>query len=147
MADVDEELEGEGEAVAEESGGDEDGVDGSVEAIEGDVAVADGLVGELGGVGGGDHGGFVGGSVRQGGFGAACGHGERDEVVGFAAEGGGDGDGDGLDHAVEVGGGKGGFAKGGEADAVGCFAHDDFAGDLGSLNEPALNTFSHKAVF
>ena len=54
VAYVDEELEGEGEAVAEEAGGDEDAVGGGV---EGDVAVADGLVAELGGVGRGDEGG------------------------------------------------------------------------------------------
>ena len=52
VTDVDEELEGEGEAVAEQAGGDED----SVDVVEGDVAVADGLVAEGGGVSGGDHG-------------------------------------------------------------------------------------------
>ena len=55
VADVDEELEGEGEAVAEQAGGDED----AFGAVVGDVAVADGLVAELGRVGRGDEGGFA----------------------------------------------------------------------------------------
>ena len=117
VADVDEELEGEGEAVAEEAGGDED----AVVVAEGDVAVADGLVAELGGVGGGDHGG-VGVAVVARRRSVECGdrtHGERDEVVDLAAEGSGDGGGDGLDHAGEIVRGEAGVAEGGVADAVG----------------------------
>ena len=150
VADVDEELEGEGEAVAEEAGGDED----AVVVGEGDVAVADGLVAELGGVGGGDHGGVgveVVAILDPGGRSSSCAisgtHGQRDEVVGLAGEGSGDGDGDGLDHAGEIGRGDGGVAVGGVADAVGGALQGGFASDLGGLDEPGLYAFGHKAVF
>ena len=87
------------------------------------VAVADGGVGELVGVGAGDHGGVFGAGGDAGGQvfgGLVClAQGERDEVVGVGLERGDDGGGDGLQHAVEIEIGDAGFAEGGEANAVG----------------------------
>ena len=67
---VDEELEGQAEAVFDQARGDEDGLGGA----EGGVAMADGAVAELDGVDGGDHG-FAG-----------VGNGQRNKVVGAAGE-------------------------------------------------------------
>lgn len=126
VRDVDEELEAEGEAVAHEAGGDEDA---SLAVAELDVAVADGGLRELVGVGAGDHGGLgcfglvagedVGVDVES--FGGFA-QGERDEVVGVGVECGRDGGGDGLEHTVEIEVGNAGFAVGGEANAVGGLA-------------------------
>ncbi len=78
MADVDEEFEGEGEAVTEKAGGDEDALD----VAEVDVAMADGVVGEVGGVGGGDHGGAGGADVGYGfGFGVGRDSGRDSAVI------------------------------------------------------------------
>jgi hypothetical protein len=94
VADVDVELEGEGKTVLHEAGGDE-GIGG---AVDGQGAMADGTVGEIGGVEAGDF------SVAGvGGFA----EGERDEDEGVVGEGGGDGEGDGLDDALD--GVAGGF--------------------------------------
>src|SRR6202040_3187474 len=89
VADVDEKFKGQGEAVAEQPGGDEDGF----RAIVRDVPMADSLVAEFGGVGRGYQCGFAAAAVAEG---------EWNEVVGFTGQRAGDGDGDGLDHTVEV---------------------------------------------
>ncbi len=153
VADVDEELECEGEAVAEEAGGDEDAVGAAEGSVEGDVAVADGLVGEIGCADGGDHSGVGGCAVAVGagdvedGVGAGLAHGEGDEEVGLAAEGAGDGDGNSLDHALELEVGEAGFAVGRVGDAVGGLSYDCIASYLARLYESALNTICHKEVF
>ncbi len=115
VADVDEEFKSQGEAIAHEAGGDED----HFRAGGIGVAMADGLVFELGGVVGDD------GSVL-----VALGESEGDEVVGFAAEGAGDGGGNGLDESAEVGGVHAGVSEAGVEDAVGGLFDGGEAGDL-----------------
>jgi len=117
---------------AKRSRGDEDA---ALAAAELDVAMADGGVGELVGVGAGDHGVFGRGLGGFRGVGGLEGIGvfaqrERNEVVSVGLEGGDDGDGDSLEHAVEIGGVDAGFAVGSEADAVGRLADLGFARDL-----------------
>src|SRR6185437_15864426 len=89
VAYVDEELECQGEAVAEQAGGDED----AVGAVERDVAMADGLVAEFGSIGGGDQRGFAAAALAKR---------ERDEVVGLSAQRVGNGYRNRLHHAFEV---------------------------------------------
>ena len=103
MADVDEVLEGEGEAVLHEAGGDEDAL-GRAEA---DVAMADGAVAEIDGVGGSD-GGLV-----------AFADGERHEVISAAGEAIGDRHGHGLYDALQILGRDLSVSKARVADAVG----------------------------
>ncbi len=100
---VDEELEGEAEAVFNEARGDEDGLG----RAEGGVAMADGAVAEFNGVGGRDE------------VFAGVGNGERNEVVGALAQRGSERGGHGADQTLEVGVGDAGFAQGGVANAVG----------------------------
>ena len=100
---VDEELEGQAEAVFDEARGEEDGLSGA----EGGVAMADGAVAEFDGVGGRDE------------VFAGVGNGEGNEVVGALAERGRERGGDGADEALDVGFGDAGFAPGGVMDAVG----------------------------
>ena len=154
VCDVDEELEAEGEAVAHETGGDEDA---SLAVAELDVTVTDGGVGELVGVGAGDHGGLgyfglgVGSGVEAGVtvFGGLV-QSEWDEVVGVGVEGGGDGGGDGLEHAVEIEVGDAGLAVGGEANAIGglpdrgIVRHFDGAHKIrGGLRQAGLQILCH----
>jgi len=149
VAYVDEELEGEGEGIAKEAGGDEDAFVGwQVGAVgEADVAVADGFVEVLGEGVGGDEGatGFGGG-----GLGARLGDGEGDEVEDAVGEGGDDERGDSLDDALEVVVGDLGVAEGGEADAVGRGAGDERRSDVGCLEKGAgtsFNAICHEGLF
>ena len=87
MGHVDEELEGEAEAVFNQAGGEKDRLGGA----EDGVAMADGAVAEIDGVAGSDHD-FAG-----------VGNGERNEVVGAVAERGGERGGHGADEPLEIG--------------------------------------------
>src|SRR5260370_1619680 len=58
---VDEKLKGQGEAIAEQPCGDEDGV----RAVEADVTVADRLISKLSGIRLSDHGGFTGTAIAE----------------------------------------------------------------------------------
>ena len=111
---VDEELESEAEAVFDEAGGDEDGLCFS----EGRVAMTDGAVTEVDGVGGGDHD-FTG-----------VGDGEGHEVVGAALEGGGEGGWDGAYEALEVGVGDAVLAPCGVVKTVCGLGYGDLRGHL-----------------
>jgi len=121
VADVDEELKGQGEAVAEQTGGDED----AFSAVVSDVSVADGLVAKLGRLGRGNQRGFAAAAVAES---------ERDEVVGLAGKRAGDGDGHRLDHALEVIAAEVVVAECGVADAVRCMTHRRFVDDLRRLD-------------
>jgi hypothetical protein len=131
VGDVDEEFEGEAEAVFNKAGGKEDGLS----VAEGGVAMTDGAVAELDGVGGGDE-------VLAG-----IGDGKGNEVVGALAERGSERRGDGGDESLEVGVGDAGFAPTGVVDAVGGVEHGDLGGDFVSLPQLDLCSTGHEFVF
>src|SRR5216683_1145473 len=121
VAAVDEELKGQGEAVAEQTGGDED----AFSAVVRDVSMTDGLVAKLGRVGRGDQGRFAAAAVAES---------ERNKVVRLAGKRAGDGDGHCLDHALEVIAAEVVVAECGVADAVRCMTHRRFVDDLRCLD-------------
>ena len=132
MADIDEEFEGEGEAVLHEAGGDEDAFRGA----EADVAVADGAVAEVDVVGGGDGGLIV------------FADGQRHEVPGAAGEGVGYGGGHGLHDALEVPGPIRVSPKPGIEDAVGGLLDVRLLRHLGGGEQRYLaGDTDHKLVF
>jgi hypothetical protein len=131
MADVDEEFEGEGEAVLHEAGGDED----ALGAAEADVAVADGPVAEVDGVVGGNDGVVV------------IADGERHEVPGALAEGRGDDGGDSLHDALDFVGAGAHLAEDRVAEAVVGLADLGLLSHFGGGKQRDLRGSSHKLVF
>ena len=131
MGHVDEELEGQAEAVFDQARGEEDGLGGA----EDGVAMADGAVAKIDAVAGSDHD-FAG-----------VGDGQRDKVVGAVVERGGERGGDGADQALEVGVGDAGFAPGGVVDAVGGLEHGGLRGDLLRRPKFDLCAAGHELVF
>ena len=111
---VDEELEGQSEAVFDQACGEKDGLGGT----EVGVAMADGAVAEIDGVAGGDHG-VVG-----------VGDGQRDKVIGALLERGRESDGDGADEMLEVGVGDARIAPHGVVNSVGSLGDGHLRGDF-----------------
>ncbi len=107
VRDIDVELEGDGEAVIHEAGGDKD----TLRIAKRKIAMADGAVAE-------QHIVTVGNQSL-----VAVGDGERNEVECFAGEDGGNRLRNGADHALQLVGGKVDLAAGGIADAVGSLLH------------------------
>ncbi len=128
---VDEELEGQAEAVFNQARGEEDGLGGA----ENGVAMADGAVAELDRVGGRD-------KVLAG-----VGNGEGNKVVGALAQRGSQRGGHGADKALEVGVGDAGLAPGGVADAVGRILHRDLRGNFLGMPQLDLCAAGHEFVF
>ena len=118
---VDEELEGQSEAVLDEASGEKDGLGGA----EVGVAMTDGAVAEIDGVGGGDHG-VVG-----------VGNGQGNKVVGALLERGRESDGDGADQMLEVVVGDARLAPHGIVNSVGSLRDGYLCGDL--LGRPKID--------
>ena len=121
MANVDKKFEGQGEAIAEQAGRDED----AFSAIVGDIAVADGLIAELGCVGRRHQRCFAAATVAES---------ERHKVVSFARQRARDGDRDRLDHALEVTAAEVVVAECCVTDTVRCLTHGHFMDDLRCLD-------------
>ena len=128
MADVDEELEGDGEAVFHQPGGDEH----ALRIAQRLVAMADGAVGELHVVAVGDHG--VVAHVQR----------ERDEVVGLAIKRRGNGPGHGVHHALQIGDAGGDLSHHRVADAVGGLRYRRHAHDFGGSSGNSLGRRGHE---
>ena len=128
---VNEELEGESEAVFNEARGNED----SLGVAEGGVAMADGAVAEFNRVSGRDE-------VL-----ARIGNGERYEVVGSLAQRGSQPGRYGARETLKVGVGDAGFAEGGIPDAVGRILHRDLRGDFLGMPQLDLRATGHESVF
>ena len=128
---VDEELEGQAEAVFNQARGEKDGLGGA----EGGVAMADGAVAEFDGVVGRD-------KVLAG-----VGNGQGNEVVGALAERGGERGGHGADQPLQIGVGDAVLAPGRVTDAVGGLLHGHLRGDLLRMPQFDLCTAGHEFVF
>ncbi len=102
VAHIDEELEGDGEAVFHQPGGDED----ALRIAQRLVAMADGAIGELHVIAVGDH--RLVAQIQR----------ERDEVVRFAIERGSDGTRHSVHHALQIGNASRHLAHNRVADAV-----------------------------
>ncbi len=128
---VDEELEGQSEAVLDQAGGEKDGLGGA----EDGVAMADGAVAQIDGVAGSDHG-VVG-----------VGDGQGNEVIGAMLESGRERGGDGADQALEVGVGDARFAPHGVVNSVGSLGDGHLRGDF--LGRPKIDLCAarHELVF
>ena len=131
VAGVDEELEGQRETVLHEAGGDE----GDLGVLEFDVAVADGAVAEVDGVGGRDQHLFF------------VGDGERNEIVSVFGEALGDGHRHRLDDAGEIGFGEVRVAKTSVENSIGRFNNRRLLRDLRRGKQAGLGHICHKVVF
>ena len=128
---VDEELEGQSEAILDQACGEKDGLGGA----EDGVAMADGAVAEIDGVAGGDHG-VVG-----------VGDGQGDEVIGAMLESGRERGRNGADQALEIGVGDARFAPHGVVNPVGRLGDGHLRGDLFRWPKIDLCAARHELVF
>ena len=128
---VDEELEGQAEAVLDQAGGEKDGLGGA----EDGVAMADGAVAQIDGVAGRDHG-VVG-----------VGDGQRNKVIGAMLERGRERGRDGADQALQVGVGDARLAPHGVVNSVGSLGDGHLRGDLFRRPKLDLCAARHELVF
>ena len=131
MRHIDEELEGEAEAVFNETRGDEDGL----RIAEGSVAMADGAVAQFNRVGGRDE------------IFAGVGNGEWNKVVSSLAQRGSQPGRYGTYQALKVRVGDASFAEGCVADAVRRILHRRLRGNFLGMPQLDLCAASHKFVF
>ena len=128
---VDEELEGQAEAVLDQARGEKDGLGGA----EDGVAMADGAVAQIDGVAGRDHG-VVG-----------VGDGQGDKVIGAVVERGRERGRHGADQPLEVGIRDARLAPHGVVNSVGSLGDGHLRGDLLRLPKIDLCAARHELVF